>query len=242
MTGDHVTTFALDALALDALAPDEVAKLHAHLAGCTTCRTDYERANDDRDHFMRHVLPKRRVSHRPTWRWLIAAPVAMAAVIAVVLWIGGTRESSHAVTPELAIKGGATWQVFASRGSKVFQVHDGDRLQDGDQIRFVVIPDGAHYLMIASIDGAGRASIYYPYDGRSSATIRGPRVEVDGSIVLDDAPGAERLFAILTDEPVDSERVERLLRAVGAGGLATIRATQTLDLPAREQLSLLVEK
>jgi hypothetical protein len=198
----------------------------------TWCRGDHELAAEYRGYFTRHVLPKRRVRRRRAW-WL-AVP-ALAAVVACVIVLRGGGV-------QLTAKGGAAWQVFAHRDSAIVPVHDGDRLDEGDQIRFVVMPDGAPYLLIASIDGAGRASIYYPYGGAASAPIRGSRVEIDGSIVLDDAPGAERIYALLSDEPLDAGRIEELLRAIGAGGVAAIRAASTLDVPVRRQLSLLVDK
>lgn len=244
--GEHITTFALDALALGALAPDDEAKARDHLEICATCRQDYELDDDHRDHFVRHVLPKRsaRPRRRPLWEWAVAASLGAAVVLAIA-WLHGGVDHPQAVDDSpvvLASKGGASWQVFASRGDDVFQVHDGDRLREGDRIRFAVIPNGARYVLIASIDGAGHASIYYPYNARSSAQVRAQRIETDGSIVLDASPGAERIYALLSDTPIDSERVEPVLRAVGAAGVWAIRATHTLDIHVREQLSLVIEK
>ena len=45
--------------------------------------------------------------------------------------------------------------VVARRGDHTFQVHDGAALAAGDRVRFVVVPDKARYLLIASIDGSG---------------------------------------------------------------------------------------
>jgi len=88
---------------------------------------------------------------------------------------------------------------------------------------------------------AGR-SIYHPYGGDRSAAIEGDRVELADSIELDDAPGPERIYAILSDRPIAADAVRSRLRDVAAGGVAAIRGTHTLALPVRAELSLVFEK
>jgi len=105
-----------------------------------------------------------------------------------------------------------------------------------------VTPNGAPYLLIASIDSAGTASIYYPYHGEQSGPVADARVELPGSIVLDATPGPERLFAIFTDEPIPVEIVMERLRAIGARGPEAIRSARALDVTAQTQLSLVFEK
>ena len=108
----------------------------------------------------------------------------------------------RAARDDLGIKGDATWQVFANRDNKTFAVHDGAELAAGDRIRFIVTPNRARYIIVASVDGSGAATIYYPYNGIQSAPAEGPRSELPGSIVLDAAPGPERLYALFSDEPI----------------------------------------
>jgi hypothetical protein len=144
--------------------------------------------------------------------------------------------------PELAIKGDASWQVFANRDGQTFSVRDGAELAVGDRIRFAMLPGGAHYVLVASVDSTGAATIYYPYGGEMSAPIGGERVEPAGSIALDAAPGPERIYAILSDQPVAAADVVAQLREIAAGGPEAIRATRTLRLAARAQLSLVFEK
>jgi hypothetical protein len=154
-----------------------------------------------------------------------------------------TRGDGGAPPDELGIKGGAGWQVFGHRGDRTFAVHDGARLEARDQIRFVVTPQGAHYLLVVSVDGAGKASVYYPYDGTQSGALTGDgRVELPGSIVLDAAPGPERLYAIFSDAPIEVDSIMAQLRAVGARGGDAVRRTRSLELTARAQLSLVFEK
>jgi hypothetical protein len=240
MTRDaHVSPLMLDSLALDALDLATAERVQAHLASCAGCREHQGAAAELRREFASRALPRR--AERPVRRWWWLALPAVAVVVVIALGAPGGL-GRRAEPPRLAIKGDVSWQVFANRGGETFAVRDGSALAAGDQIRFVVLPGGGRYLLVASIDGNGAATIYYPYGGERSAAVDGERVELGGSIVLDDAAGPERIYAILSDEPLAAAAVKAQLRAVAAGGEAAIRRTRTLPVPARAQLSLMFEK
>jgi hypothetical protein len=236
----HLSALALDALALGREQPGA----REHLAACARCRGDFEAADALRAHFTDHIMP-RTLPRKARPSWLVFAVPAFAAAIAIVAVVTRHRDTP-APPPELAIKGDATWQVFANRGGQTFIVHDGAQLEPGDRIRFAVIPLGARYLLVASIDGAGAVSIYYPYGGSASAALptqAGARSVLPGSIVLDSAPGPERMFAIFSDEPIDAQQVAVQLRAIGAGGADAIREIHALTIAnARAQASTVFEK
>lgn len=236
-TEPHISPLTLDALSLGALDRDSEARVQAHLASCVSCRRDAQDAAELRQQFIINVLPRGLPAGRSRRRfWLI--PVFAAALLIVVI---GLRPRPARVDG-LGIKGEASWQVFANRNGRVFAVRDGTELAAGDQIRFAVIPAGARYLLVASVDGLGVATIYYPYDGAGSAPIEGDRVEPDGSIVLDAAPGPERIYALLSDEPIAADAVRAQLRAIAGGGADAIRGMRALQLPVRSQVSLVFEK
>ena len=240
---EHVSALMLDALALDALRAEDRARVEAHVASCVACRREHDTAAAWRAEFARSVLPRTlplvrahagqgaRPARRTVW---LAAAVAAGVVLALVV---RSRQE-----PDLAIKGGPAWQVVGHRDARTFVVRDGEPLAAGDGLRFVIMPDRAAYLLIASIDGAGVASIYFPYGGARSERVDGARVELPGSIVLDDAPGPERLFAIFSDEPIDAAPIAAQLRDLGAQGPEAIRETSRLDVAVRAQLSLVFEK
>lgn len=232
----HLSTFALDALALGT----ETAGARDHLVTCARCRGDYETAAALREHFVVNVLARTQPRRaRVVWPWL-AIP-ALAAAIGVVVVIARPRPVTE---PDLAIKGDATWQVFANRDGQTFAIHDGAQLEPRDRIRFAVTPDGARYLLVASIDGAGAVSIYFPYGGDASAPLDpGERVELPGSIVLDTAPGPERMFALFSDEPIEAAAVAEQLRAIGTDGADAIRQVHELAVAnVHAQASLVFEK
>lgn len=232
MTG-HLSALVFDELALGVLPELDAARARAHLDKCPSCRDDRDAAAARRAEFRPRALhvPKRQ------WWWLAAPVLAAAAVMAFV----ATRHAP-AAEPDLMIKGDASWQVFARRGERTFQVHDGAALAAGDRVRFVVVPDRARYLLVASIDGSGHASIYFPFDGAHSGKLDGARVELPDSVVLDDSHGPERLFALFSDDPLDAAAVSELLHAIGEHGAAAIRATTHLDVKLRAQRTLLIEK
>jgi hypothetical protein len=137
--------------------------------------------------------------------------------------------------------------VFARRHrantDEVTRVGDGDRLAAGDALRFVLLPTGRRYVLIASIDSAGQVNVYHPFHGQASAEVD-PKgtVPVPGSIVLDQAPGPERIFFIHSQQPLQVPTVRELLGKLGAGGARMIRDTKHLPIADTVQSTLLFEK
>ena len=234
-TDPHVSALLLDTLALNALDRDTAERARAHLDSCSRCRADHEAAGELRNHFERRVLPRGLPVSRPHRRRWLAVPAFALLVLAIAVW-------RWPGPPDLGIKGDASWQVFAHRDGRTFAVRDGTELAAGDRIRFVVLPAGARHVLVASVDGGGAVTIYHPYNGERSAAIEGDRVELAGSIVLDAAPGPERLYAVLSDEPLAAAAVKAQLTELAAAGAAAIRAARTLPVPARAQLTLVFEK
>jgi hypothetical protein len=223
----HIDAMTRDALALGLLAGPEADRVREHLAGCEQCRRDQEADAAMHGEFRARVLPRGLPERQRRW-WIVTIP-ALAAAVALLVFVLRVKHEE----PDLGIKGGAAWEVVALHGDHELRVHDGTALAAGDKVRFVVVPAGAHYLMIASIDGAGVASIYYP-----AVKLDGPKVEVPDSIVLDAAPGPERLFALFSDAPIDPAPVKAKLAQLAG----KVREAKHLDVAARDQLTLVFEK
>ena len=120
-------------------------------------------------------------------------------------------------------------------------------LRPGDQLRFEVAPAGAHFLLVGSVDGAGHASIYVPFEGSASVAIPPDQIYVSpGSVILDDSPGPERVFVWATEAPLSAATASAALSALGNQGAAAIRTTAKLPLdppvPPLGQTSFLWEK
>lgn len=253
----HPSSLDLDALALDALAGDDRARVRSHVDACPACAAELAARGAEGEAFGRSVLPRTLPALRARieaparwrrWRWsLIPAAVAVAAAVLFALRpLEPPRPPDGRVEqagPVLAVKGGISFRVFASRGGEVFPVRDGVALAPADRIRFAVSSGAHRHLLIASVDGSGAATVYYPYGGDRSGPIEpGRAVELPSSIVLDDAPGPERVFALFSSEPIEAAAVVARLRAIGAGGEAAIRAAWRLDIEGGEQASVLFEK
>jgi hypothetical protein len=255
----HLTRMDLDQIDLGQLSPDDILRVDAHSARCASCAA--RRAEHARQvlHFRNVVFPRSAARlpsrARPALRWRWSYGLALPLAASVLLLARGSQTTPPAA-PEakpqdgiLGIKGAPLLQVFArhkgpgAAGAEVTKVADGERLAPGDALRFVLSATGLPYVMVTSIDGAGHSSIYYPYQGESSAEVVGQgTVSVPGSIVLDQAPGPERLFVIYSKQPLPAAAAREALAALAAGGASAIRAAQRLAIADTIQATLLFEK
>jgi hypothetical protein len=237
MSPPHPSALALHQYQAGALPAPQRDAAAAHLEGCPACRRQLAELAEDTRRFAAEVFPRtlagvtaRAAPERRT-RWLLA-PVLAAAVVA--LWLGRR--------PEVRVKGAATLTVVAAGRDGLVTVADGTTLEAGDRIRFVLRPAGLRYVLIAGVDGAGRATIYHPFQGSESGPLAGAVVEIPGSIVLDRSPGPERIFALLSSRPLPAAPLRDALAALGRGGPGAIRATRRLAVTAAVQETVLFEK
>lgn len=239
----HVSSMTIDAVAGGLVTGDELASALAHIETCARCRADLDVAEVACATFKRDVLPRTIGSLRPRPWWRSFAPliVPVLAAAAILVWLARKPETTT-VTDDIRAKGPATFQVYAKRGERVLALRDGSRLAPGDAIRFVAGSRVARFLLVGSVDGAGRASIYFPYRGTQSGAIGGTPAELPGSIVLDAAPGPERLFAVFTTEPIEAAAVTSALEALGKRGADAIRQVHELPISAAVQASVVFEK
>ena len=242
----------LSPLELDVLQLSGGAEARGHLAGCRICQARLASRREQDEAFDRQRLPRllARLSERtaPRRRYAWAA-LALGASVATVLVLASIRRPSLPVSDgpaeDLGIKG---WQpalrVVVRRGGEVFEAHDGDHLAAGDALRFVVARPPGEHLLVVSVDGAGQVNVYFPYRGEGSAPVGVSRpLELPaGSIVLDRAPGPERVFAVFSAQPLAAEPVRRLLEGLGRRGPDAIRRETRLELPGTLQMSLFFEK
>ncbi|HZS37268.1 MAG TPA: hypothetical protein VFF06_10590 [Polyangia bacterium] len=237
MSEQHLSATAIDAFELGQLHGEDEARARVHVTTCERCRGDLEALRSARERFEREVMPRtlpavirrhRRRGASLRRRLLVVLPVIAAAAALLLLLPRGMD-----LTPRerILVKGGEpALRGFARRGDRVFAVSDGAVLAPGDDLRFVVEPGGRRFVLIASVDGAGHATVYHPYGGMTSAPLdKAPRIELPGSIHLDAAPGPERVFALYSDQPLDAQPVLAELRVLGARGAAAIREQRVLD-------------
>jgi hypothetical protein len=256
----HLTVLDFDELDLGEIPVDERRRVEAHTARCTTCAARRSQHGALGARFRAVVFPRtaaavaarRRGLSRRRWPLGLLLLPAMAAALLIVARAPGPRpRDDEAGAPGIGVKGDDLFEVFARRSvpgmegdsPAVVRVSDGMRLAPGDALRFVLFPNPLDYVLIASVDGAGEVNIYYPFHGDESA-LRVGRIalSVPGSIVLDDAPGPERLFVISSGRPITAHAVRQALGPTAAGGAAAIRALARVPLDGTVQSTLLFEK
>ncbi|MEO8705640.1 MAG: hypothetical protein ABI867_36755 [Kofleriaceae bacterium] len=240
----HPSSLVIDALASGRLGDAEAAAARVHVASCDRCRADLATVETAFATFTREVFPRTVGTLRPRrspWRFVLPTLVPVLAVALLVIWQVRRDPAVPVADDDIRIKGALTFQVFANRGDEVIPVRDGTTLAAGDKIRFVVGSGGPGYLLVVSIDGAGASTVYYPYGGARSGPVTKEPSELPGSIVLDAAPGPERVFALVSPEPLEAAVVKRALATIGARGRDAIRETHALEITA-QQATLVFEK
>ncbi|MHB8419465.1 MAG: zf-HC2 domain-containing protein [Myxococcales bacterium] len=237
----HLSTLKLNARALGQLSPGDLGGADAHLEGCERCRALAAELAADDDRFRREVFPRTlpRIEARAArgrwgrgarWGWIWAPAVALAALPVALLVL-----RTSAPRPDLEPKGGPVFQLFARRGVQVFAVEPGSRLQPGDQLRFVVDPGELDHVLVASRDGAGKLSVYYPFGAVASGAVTPTtRSELPGSVTLDGTLGDERLWAVFSRRPLSSEEVLQALSSPDSRGVPG--ADSVLELSFRKAL------
>ena len=143
--------------------------------------------------------------------WLLGASVAAAAgVLLVFVELPGTglrteplRSAGSVVTSGERAKGGEQIGFFLKRGQQVQRGAREQRVQPGDRLRFVYSAPRARYLAILSLDGARRASVFYPAGERAARIEPGVDVALPAAVELDGALGEERVYALFCDAPAE---------------------------------------
>jgi hypothetical protein len=212
-----LSDYALDGLILD---DSGSAQALAHLQICEACQRrreervafaqEFERV--EADHFWKCV----RRGHQRRRRWVLglALPSVLTVVCVMTIWLA--RQDGVPLGTYLGAKGASSMEIRCRRAGKTFAVHSQDSVQAGDELRFIPHPSSSafRYVQVASIDGTGRYSPFYPSDLRaSSLPLPSPGDPLAGSIRLDGAPGPERLFFVYSSVPLSVALVEQAARA-----------------------------
>lgn len=224
----HLSSETIDLLLMSALSGDRQTEAKAHLEGCTLCQKRWSELNEDKARFEQFVFPRTLAKLearlaapslmdrlRAGWKMLVpAAAGVVAASLAMAVWVGGKDRTQTEDDVYIGIKGNASLEVVANRPETgQFPVKPGTVLKPKDKIRFVVNTAGSKFLLIASRDGAGAFTVYHPFGAAQSGQVTGNRVELPGSVELDEVTGNERLVAVFSDAPVAADAVKAALEA-----------------------------
>jgi hypothetical protein len=217
-----------------------------HVAACPGCRGRLRALDDEQRRFEQTIsfdrfaagveraarAPARRA---PSRAWAYSA-MAMAAGVAIVVSV--QRPSGSPPPPGVRVKGGAgmTVRVAGAAGQRTARVDSSEPLASGERLRIGYQPGGHRYLLSLSIDARGEVTPLYPEAGASLPVSSGPAeatrylpdsLELTGS-------GLERIFVVLSDEPIQMEAAERAARAAYDRAGGDLGRLSRLGLPGEE--------
>ena len=243
----HLSSLALQQIVAREMAGARRDHALAHLAACEHCRSRRTELEGDVERFPREIdVPGavdalvRAVAPAPR-RWyrrpsFAAATVGVAACAVLIVRLADPGSMGR--PPEARPKGGLGFEVIRRdlRG-RVETVASEDRLCPGEAIRFRVMSREPGFVAIVGVDAAQSVT---PYGSLPALAGGVPRV-LDGSIILDDTLGPERIIAVVCDWPITTEIAVVLARGALTAAAGDPRKIGRIA-PACREASLLIEK
>ena len=222
---ESATPHAIGRYAAGELEGEERSRLESHLESCLDCSALLAELRSD-DAAFKTTMPFERfaadferrrergsMSRLLDWLWPAvrlpaAAGVAAAAATVVMLTVWPAGPDAD---PGIRTKGSQVGLAFLIKESQgVRHGADGERLVPGDQIQFLVKPDHqARSMVLVGVDGRGAVTVYAAESlvGQVKGELK-PRL-LPGSVILDDAIGQERFFAVFSSSMNPEELHQR---------------------------------
>jgi hypothetical protein len=267
---DHpVSPFALKRHVAGELEGEARASLLSHVDTCESCQAILADLKADDAAFATKIpfgrfaalLEEKEERKAGLWERLIGelrpalmAGVAATAMLAVVITINVNKavELHPESIDQVRMKGVGVGLAFVVReDSGIRRGKNGERLAAGDQIQFVVKgTEKTQSLVVLGIDGRGQVTVYAveAFGGQGSIQTKGGAGltrPLAHSVILDDAVGTERFFAVFSEDPNVEEirwRAE-LAAAKLVENPDALRTTPILALdPPEKQASVFIEK
>ena len=131
---------------------------------------------------------------QPKRRWLFWLPLAAVATAALAVLV--VRDVPEA---ESTVKGSLVFSAFRQReNAAAEELPTGALVKPRDRIRFSVRAPADGFVAVLSRDGAGHASVYYPFSASQAAPHGAKDTLLPGAIMLDDVLGTERVWALFS--------------------------------------------
>lgn len=178
------------------------------------------------------------------WRRLVPLFAVAAGALVVAPLVNDETSGPETTLTTRTKGGGAGLVMFVKDAEGVRRAQDGARLTAGDAIQFRYDAGGHPHLFVVSVDARGVVSPLYPDRAGASLAVQPEGTHVlEGSVILDDAVGPERIFAIFSDRPRRFEELEAAARRALDDGAALDGLSR---LPVQgddvEQVSVLLHK
>lgn len=190
--------------------------LAAHAADCPHCRARLDALEADRRAFLARrptgallAALEARASAPPWWRrWLpaLGGGLLLAGAAALALtWAPAAPAPPEPDGVRLKAAVGLSFHVRTPAG--VSDGVPGGTYHPGDAIQLRYNSPAYEHLVVVSIDGRGTVTPFYDADGHSLGIEPGVGKLLDGSVILDDAEGTERIIGCFSPEPLDTATV-----------------------------------
>jgi hypothetical protein len=234
--------------------PGAAAGAGAHLGTCADCRARLKGLDDEQRRFEQEIsfdrfaagverarrsleAPRARAPLRARSLRFMIPTLSLAAGVALFVTITGQMTGEHGAHNNTKGGAGITVRVAAGDGpQRTAAVDAPEALAPGERVRIGYHTGPHRYLLSLSIDERGQVTPLYPEAGRSvpvgKAVGAGPRYLPD-SVEFTDA-GTERLFVILSDEPIDVDAARRAARASFERAKGDILHMPALELPGEQ--------
>jgi hypothetical protein len=244
----HVGELALRRLRAGEPLPDA----ESHASACADCRARLKGLDDEQRRFEQDIsfdrfaagverasrsaaAPRPTVASRASRSLRFMVPtLSLAAGVALFVTSSGGERGHN------GIKGGAadiTVRVAAGDGpQRTAAVNAPEALAAGERVRIGYHAGRHRYLLSLSIDERGQVTPLYPETGRSVAVgkvVGAAPSYLPDSVEFTDA-GTERLFVILSDEPIDVDAARRAARAAFERAKGDILRMPALELPGEQ--------
>ncbi|MCP3144314.1 DUF4384 domain-containing protein [Pyxidicoccus xibeiensis] len=204
-----------------------------HLAVCAHCQIWERAAAQAARTFARESprwLANTRVKPSLARRWApLLLPVAALAGAAVFF-----LRPTPPAAPLYATKGEAL-TVYVGGQGEPRAAAQGERVRPGEQLRFHVSPGSETFVWIASVDAKGTVSRLAPAEGTMPLAVSGTQL-LPGGAVLDETEGPERIWAVLSKEPLTWAVVEQALQG------SPVRAPAEVHIPGARTATVLLER
>ena len=209
--------FELIRLAVGDLSSQHLEDVRSHTLACQKCAQELARIEQQKQSFLSHhpweknsellfmrVNTARISRRRPAWFFpAIATVFAVGGVLCFLLFFKPEPST-------IRTKGDVSLSFFVQRGTHIVPGVSGGEYQANDQIQCVYSSGPNHYLFLVSLDEKGRISNFnYQGKAQSIAIIPGNNQVLEGSIILDESNGLERVFAIFSDQPLEFSFIEQ---------------------------------
>ncbi|AGP38926.1 hypothetical protein [Sorangium cellulosum] len=154
----------------------------------------------------------------------VTAALGAAAVLAVALNVGvqppdEQRGDDRGARPPPAAQGarikGGSGRIgfYVARGDALAPGGPGEVVHPNDRLQFTYSAVDAGFFALLSVDGARKASVYFPAGDVAAPIQPGEQVPLPSSVVLDETLGAETVYGLFCETPVALEPLRAALEA-----------------------------